>query len=188
MAQIVRLLDQHEKCFAKNVTVLSGDDMTVTESPGTTAPPLAPQMTLYYVAQTDPAHVGPGDNDNYSDLNGALQTALSLGTTPDYNDPVFANGIIALGFDAADVLYNASTVQPRLVEEALHRAEVAPRLRCPPQPVSYGATGPLGFADVRHGLDFFKAVNATSNSNSQNVTYEDHLLTDPGTCALNVRP
>lgn len=188
MAQIVRLLDERAKCFAAEVTVLSGDDMTVTESPGTTAPPLAPQMTLYYVAQTDPARVGPGDIDNNSDLNGALRTALSLGANPDYNDPVFATGLIALGFDAANVLYNASTINPHLVEEALHRAQVAPRLRCPQQPVTHGATGPLGFADVRHGLDFFQAVNAKSGANSQTVTYVDHLLTDPGTCAPNVRP
>ncbi len=183
MPQLVRLLDQLKTCFAANVTVLSGDDMTVTESPGTTSPPLAPQMTLYYVAQTDPAHVA--DNDDNSDLNGAVQTALSLGATPDYNNPVFASGLIALGFDAANVLYSASTHTPDLAEEPLPRSNVAPRLRCPQDPVIYGATGPVGFAGARHGLDFFKAVNA--GPNSQNVTYENHQDTVTGKCTPNVR-
>jgi hypothetical protein len=183
MAQLVGLLDQHNACFAGSVTVLSGDDMTVTEYPGTTALPLASQMTLYYVAQTNPAHVG--NDDNNSDLKGALQKAFNLGTVPDYSDPVFANGLLALGFDAADVLYNASTTDTELGEEALPRAAVAPGLRCPQEPVSDGATGPLGFADVRHGLDFFEAVNG---SNLQNVTYHGHLRTVPGTCAPNVAP
>jgi hypothetical protein len=138
-------------------------------------------MTLYYVAQTNPAYVG--DNDNNSDLNGALQNAFDLGTAPDYSDPVFANGLLALGFDAADVLYNASTTDPGLGEEALPRAAVAPGLRCPLVPVSDGATGLLGFANVRHGLDFFEAVNG---SDQQNVTYQGHLSTRPGMCAANI--
>jgi hypothetical protein len=54
--------------------------------------------------------------------------------------------------------------------------------------VSNGATGPLGFADVRHGLDFFKAVNVTSGPNPQRVTFQSHRQTLPGTCAPNIAP
>jgi hypothetical protein len=144
------------------------------------------------VAQTDPTHVGPGDTDNASNLNGDLQSALKLGTTPDYTNPVFANGLMALGFDAADVLYSASTTDSGQdgggPEQALPRSAVAPGLRCPQVPVSDGATGPLSFAKVRHGLDFFKAVNATNGSNAQDVTYLYHQATLPGQCAPNVVP
>jgi hypothetical protein len=190
LPQLVNLLDTRRTCFAASITVLSGDDMTVTEFPGTTARPLAPQMTLYYVAQTNPAHVGPGDTDNASSLKGDLQVALNLATTPDYTNSVFANGLLALGFDAADVLYSASTTDSGLggPEQAVPRSAIAPGLRCPQVPVSDGATGPLGFADVRHGLDFFKAVNATNGPNPQDVTYLYHQATLPGRCAPNVAP
>jgi hypothetical protein len=190
MSQLVSLLDARKTCFAANVTVLSGDDMTFTEYRGTRARLLAPRMTLYYVAQTDPAHVGPGDTDNGSSLNGDLQIALNLATTPDYTNSILANGLVALGFDAADVLYRASTTDSGLSgpEQALPRSSVAPGLRCPKAPVSGGATGPLGFADVRHGLDFFKAVNATNGPRPQDVTYLAHQATLPGRCAHNVAP
>lgn len=187
LPELSTLLEDHANCFASSVTVLSGDDMTVTESPGTTAAPLAPQMTLYYVAQTDPANVG--SDDNGSELANYLQAALGLGSTPSYSDPVFADGLLALGFDAANVLDSASIQVPGSdqPDQPLPRAEVAPKLRCPQEPFSDGATGPLGFADTRHGLDFFEAVN-TSTGNAQNVTFVGHQATHVGMCAPNVAP
>lgn len=196
MSQVVGLLEQHRGCFPAHVTVLSGDDMAVTEFPGTTAPALAPGMTLYYVAQTDPGHVpaahdadGVAAEDNGSGLNTDLQQALKLVTVPGYGNPVFANGLMALGFDAAAQLYSASTTGTGAAEQeqALPRAAVAPGLRCPLELVSNGATGPLGFADVHHGLDFFKAVNMTGGvPYPQDVTFKFYRPTVPGTCAPNV--
>jgi hypothetical protein len=90
--------------FADSVTVLSGDDMTAIES-AAKLNPLAPNTTLYYVAQTDPAHVA-GTNDNGSGLNVEVRDAFALRAAPSYDDPVFADGLLALGFDAADALYN----------------------------------------------------------------------------------
>jgi hypothetical protein len=196
MKQLVGLLDTRQSCFPAKITVLSGDDMTATEFPRTTAPALAPEETLYYVAQTDPAHVpavpgnGADSADNGSGLNTDLQRALHLGGTLDYSNPVFANGLMAPGFDAADLLYSESTAGAGTgeQEQALPRAAVAPGLRCPQEPVSNGATGRLGFADVRHGLDFFNAVNATSDPNLQRVTFQSHRQTVPGPCAPNVAP
>jgi hypothetical protein len=197
MTQLVGLLRQQQRCFPPRVTVLSGDDMTESEYPGTNAPALAPEMTLYYVAQADPAHVPPvpgggaSSADNGSGLNADLQQALHLSSTPSYSDPVFANGHMALGFDAAALLYSASTTGTGAgdQEQALPRAGVAPELRCPQEPiVSNGATGPLGFADVRHGLDFFMAVNAVSGPYPQRVTFRSYQPTRPGACAPNVAP
>jgi hypothetical protein len=194
MTQLVGLLRQQKQCFPPHVTVLSGDDMTETEYPDTNAPALAPEMTLYYVAQTDPAHVpavpgGVSSADNGSGLNIDLQKALSLDSIPGYSDAVFANGHMALGFDAADLLYSASTTATGAggQEQALPRAAVAPGLRCPQEPiVSNGAMGPLGFANVKHGLDFFMAVNAASGPNPQHVTFQSYQPTVPGMCAPNV--
>jgi hypothetical protein len=192
MTQLVGLLTGLKNCFPAHVTVLSGDDMTLSEFPGTAAPALAPEMTLRYVAQTDPAHVPAeeGTADNGSNLNTDLQSALNLNRTPDYQNPVFADGLMALGFDAADALYRESTtgVGAGEQEQAVPRAWVAQFLRCPQEPVSSGATGPLGFADVRHGLDFFKAVNAAAGPNPQRVTYQSYLPTVPGGCAPAIAP
>ncbi|HEY6786586.1 MAG TPA: ABC transporter substrate-binding protein [Trebonia sp.] len=197
MKNLVGLLDQRSGCFPARVTVLSGDDMAVTEFPGNSLPALAPGMTLYYVAQTDPDHVGraaaggPGSADNGSGLNADIQGGLRLNGTPGYSDPVFANGIIALGFDAAHLLYSASTTSAGAgnQEQVVPRDAVIPGLRCPQEPVSNGATGPVGFADVHHGLDFFKAVNATSGPNAQRVTFQSpHQQAHPGKCAPNVAP
>jgi hypothetical protein len=190
----VGLLDQNSGCFSRRVTVLSGDDMAESEYPGTSTAALASGMTLYYVAQTDPGHVGPsagGGADNGSGLNADLQVALNLKDTPGYSDPAFANGHIALGFDAAHLLYSASTTGAGVGnrEQVVLRDAVMQRLRCPRQPVSNGATGPLSFVDVRHGLDFFKAVNATSGPNQQSVTFQPpHQPTVPGKCPPNVAP
>jgi hypothetical protein len=192
MTQLVGLLTGLKNCFPANVTVLSGDDMTLSEFPGTAAAALAPEMRLYYVAQTDPAHVPAegGSADNGSGLNTDLQSALNLGQAPDYESPVFADGLMALGFDAADVLYRESTtgVGAGEQEQPVPRAWVAQFLRCPQEPVSSGATGPLGFADVRHGLDFFKAVNAIDGRSPQVVTYQSYQPTVPGSCAPAIRP
>ena len=194
LKNLVGLLGQYRGCFPAAVTVLSGDDMAVTEFPGNHARALAPGMTLHYVAQTDPDHVPPaagggaGSADNGSGLDVDLQAALGLSGTLRYSDPVLANGLIALGFDAAHLLYNASTTNAGAgnQDQALPRDVVAPGLRCPQEPVSNGATGPLGFADVRHGLDFFTAVNATG-PNPQRVTFQaPHQPTIPGKCAPNV--
>ena len=65
---------------------------------------------------------------------------------------------------------------------------MTPNLRCPQEPVNDGATGHMGFADVRHGLDFFKAVNATTGPNPQRVTFQAYRQTVPGTCAPNIAP
>lgn len=197
MEQLVGLLSEQKACFPANVTVLSGDDMAVTEFPGTNAQALAPEMTLYYVEQTDPAHVpavpggGASSADNGSGLNIDLQKALNLNGTPSYLNSVFANGLIALGFDAADLLYSESTtgVGKGDQEQVLARADVGPNLRCPQEPIiSNGATGHLGFADVRHGLDFFKAANASSGPYPQRVTFQSYQQTVPGTCTPNVAP
>ena len=194
MQQLVGLLGKERKCFSGAVTVLSGDDMAVTEFPGTRAKALAPDMKLYYVAQADPAYVPstPGDGaDNGSGLNSDLESALNLGDTPSYASPVFANGLLALGFDAADLLYSQSAAGGAGAseqEQALPRSAVGPGLRCPQESVGDGATGPLGFADVRHGLDFFKAVTVTGSPNPQQVTFQAHQQTVPGTCAPNVAP
>jgi hypothetical protein len=194
MNNLVGLLNQHPGCFPAKVTVLSGDDMAESEYPGTSTAALASGMKLYYVAQTDPDHVGAsagGGADNGSGLNADLQGALKLKDTPGYSDPAFANGHIALGFDAAHLLYSASTTGAGVgnQEQVVLRDAVIPGLRCPQQePVSNGATGPLGFADVRHGLDFFKAVNATSGPNQQSVTFQSHQQTHTGKCAPNVAP
>ncbi|HEX3964578.1 MAG TPA: hypothetical protein VHZ03_49355 [Trebonia sp.] len=197
MNNLVGLLNQYHGCFPAKVTVLSGDDMAESEFPGTNTQALAPEMTLYYAAQTDPDHVGPaagggaGSADNGSGLNADLQQALTLNGSLVYSNAVFGNGHIALGFDAAHLLYNASTTGAGAgnQEQVVHRDAVIPDLRCPREPVSNGATGPLGFADVRHGLDFFKAVNTTSGPNPQRVTFQPpHQQTVPGKCAPNVAP
>jgi hypothetical protein len=194
MKQLTGLLGAQQKCFPGTVTVLSGDDMAVTEFPGTNAPALAPQMSLYYVTQTDPAYVPavPGDGaDNGSGLNTDLTKALGLDDTVRYTNPLFANGHLALGFDAADLLYSESTTSTAAAgeqEQALARSAVTPGLRCPQESVSNGATGSMGFADVRHGLDFFKAVNMTGGPNPQRVTFQSYRQTVTGTCAPNVAP
>jgi hypothetical protein len=194
MTQLTGLLGARQKCFPGGVTVLSGDDMAVAEFPGTTAAALASNMKLYYVAQTDPAYVPAGTGngaDNASGLNTDLTKALGLHAALRYSNPVFANGHLALAFDAADLLYSESTTSDASAgeqEHALPRSAVAPGLRCPLEPVGNGATGSLGFADVRHGLDFFKAVNVTGAPNPQRVTFQSHQQTVTGTCAPNVAP
>jgi hypothetical protein len=77
-ARVEATLRQNSTCFASHVIVLSGDDLTVIEYPGTSQPPIPNQMTLYYAAQTDPAYVSPDGQDNGSDLNTNLQAALEL--------------------------------------------------------------------------------------------------------------
>lgn len=187
LQQLVGLLEEHGGCFAPEVTVLSGDDMTVVEFPGTTTTQaLAPQMTLYYAAQTDPDDVAASDNN--SQLNRILKTALSLRTRPKYGDPAFASGLIALGYDAANVLYNASTTNGRgQTEVHLHRAEVEPHLRCFTVMVTHAATGHLGFTDVQHGLYLFKAVNTTSGPDPQKVSEAGNRPTITENCAPNVK-
>jgi hypothetical protein len=186
LTDLITLLNQQQQCFPAAVTVLSGDDMTAVESPDVTSPPLAHGMTLYYVAQTAPAYVGPQGLDDYSHLALHFADAFGLRNIPSYSASPFADGLLSLGFDAADALYDASTNDAGASQNQapLPRAFVAPTLRCLPS-IGDGATGNIGFADVQHGMDIFEAAS-TPDNNHQKVTHLAHIRTIPSTCKPNV--
>jgi hypothetical protein len=185
LAQVEATLRQNATCFASHVIVLSGDDLSVIEYTGTTqGPPIPTQMTLYFVTQTDPAYVPPDGQDNGSGLNIDLKAALGLASVPPYDDPIFADGTIALAFDAADALYQAATANGPVTQQQLAgRASIAPNLRC--EAITGGATGTIGFADVHHGLNIFQVLPTTDHG-YQAVTLRQHTATTPGKCSPNV--
>lgn len=154
LSQLAGAINDKPSCFAGSVIVLSGDDMARWQTtPSLQQFPWPSAMTLYYVAQTDPQYVtrdGKDDHtDNGSGLNGQLQSAFTLASLPGYQDPIFADGTIALAFDAARALYQAATAN-----DANGRAATAANLSCF-QPIGGGATGTIGFG-VQHGLEVFK--------------------------------
>jgi hypothetical protein len=186
LAKVELTLRQDADCFARHVIVLSGDDLTSIDYHATSQSSIPTQMTLYYAAQTDPAYVPPDGQDNGSDLNTYLQAALGRTSTLFYKDPIFADGTIALAFDAADALYTAATANdPGTQQQLAGRASIAPNLRC--TKITHGATGTIGFANVQHGLNIFE-VPPTTDNGQQTVRHVHGVATMPGSCKPNVAP
>ncbi|WP_441248421.1 hypothetical protein [Kitasatospora sp. McL0602] len=101
--QLMRRLTNDPGCHHP-LTVLTGDDLTKAQfRSGATW--IAPQATLYYIALTDSATVaGP------SDLAQAAAGQLHIrpaGANP-YEDDLFSDGAVALGYDATAALQSAA--------------------------------------------------------------------------------
>lgn len=147
LQQLADLLRGRDDCFAHEVTVLSGDDLTKNEltDPIHLDRPLPTSATLMYAALTD---TPDPDSAVVSDVAGALFATGSDKITG--SSAIFGSGNIALGYDAAHALYHAAT------GSHLGSAGVEYRLRC--TTAGTGATGELGWHDVRHGFAIVTAA------------------------------
>lgn len=146
-------------CLAPQVTVLSGDDLTKSEVTGLSGVTIPPDVTVYFAAGTDVAKTA-----QRSGLAADVMTAFSLTARPPYHqDPFFADGSVALAFDAAQVLdFAAERIlnQPGArVGEV--RTAMPSWLRCTYFPG--GATGPIWFSGERHAIEIVK-IPAGSDS------------------------
>lgn len=153
---LMNLLEDHANCFATQVIVLSGDDLSKDEL---TAPPVSgipPNVTVYYTALTDTAKTGPA-----SMLAPDTKNALRLNSTPSYSDPYFADGAVALAYDAAHALYQAAA------QADGNRFGVASALRC--LHLTNGATGPIWFNRVHHGIVIVKAAGQSQPTISKQI-------------------
>lgn len=144
---LMEFIQSHANCFASHVIVLSGDDLTKNEYNESTGSFFPQNATLYYAALTDTAQTGPP-----SGLAQALQNALGLSSLPSYGSPVYTDGTLALAYDAADALYSAAEDSP-----GHSRSGMAWALRCRVA-ITNGATGPIGFTDVHHGIEIMRVT------------------------------
>jgi len=158
LASLMYLL-QHlpSTCLAAHVTVLSGDDLTKSEVTGISNLSIPPNVTVYFAALTDVARTGRG-----SGLAQDVQNSLRLAAAPPYShDPFFADGSVALAFDAAQVLDQAAE------ESGWERPAVPSWLRC--MHFTDGATGQIWFSGERHGIDIVKITAAPGGDGSPSI-------------------
>lgn len=146
-------------CLAPQVTVLSGDDLTKGEVTGLSGVTIPQNTTVYFATGTDIAKTA-----QRSGLAADVMTAFNLVARPRYRrDPFFADGSVALAFDAAQVLdFDAERIldQPG-VQTAEVRTAMPSWLRCTYFPS--GATGPIWFSGERHAIETVK-IPAGSDS------------------------
>jgi len=160
--------DKAGQCFPGHVIVLSGDDLTKNEYNDSNNAFLPQNTTLYYAALTNAAITGPA-----SSLELDLQNALELSAAPAYTDPIYTDGTLALAYDAAHALYAAAVNSPR-------RPGMAWALHCQVA-LSNGAAGPIGFADVHHGLQIWKVTLGQNGAPS--LTPRPYAASRNGRCA-----
>ena len=175
------------KCFAPEVTVLSGDDLTKNEfnEPGT---PFLPQnVTLYYTALTNTLKTGPGSGFTH-DLEQSLGVRIPAGQgSRDYSNPVFTDGILALAYDAAHALYTATeNAASAAGGNPLTRSSIAATLRCM-VPITNGATGSIGFSGVHHGLQVMEVTQSRDGTPDLRPDAAYYDAPRDGACAPNVR-
>jgi hypothetical protein len=137
--------DKAGQCFPSHIIVLSGDDLTKNEYSDSTNAFLPKNTTLFYAALTNTAVTGPA-----SSLEQDLQNALKLSAPPAYRDHIYTDGFLGFAYDAAHALYAAAVNSP-------HRPGIAWALHCQVT-LSDGAAGPIGFADVHHGLQIWEVT------------------------------
>ena len=164
--------DKARRCFPPNVIVLSGDDLTKNEYNDSANASLPLNTTLYYAALTNTAVTGPS-----SSLRQDLQNALKLSTAPVYGDHVYTDGVLGLAYDAAHALYEAAVNSP-------HRPGIAWALHCQVT-LSDGATGPIGFANVRHGLQVWEVKPGQNGTPS--LTPRPYSPSSDGQCVPPAR-
>jgi hypothetical protein len=151
LSGLMSLISDHSGCFAPHVIVLSGDDLAKDELPGA-AYNLPSTVTVYYAVPTDVSQTATG-----SSLDLDLYHALDLSRTPSYADPFFADGGVALAYDAAHALYEAATgTLSDATGSAASRAGVPSYLRC--TQITNAATGQVWFSGVRHGIAVVRAI------------------------------
>jgi len=163
---LMSLLQDDSGCFAPDISVLSGDDLTKSEFASSTTYNVPAHVTVYYATLTAASRTGPG-----SFLADDLQRALHLRSTPSYSDPFFADGTVALAFDAAHALYAAAS-------QAGGRNGVPSILRC--LHITKGATGQIWFNHVHHSVEIIR-VTGDANDHPR-IAIVSHSATTGVTC------
>ncbi len=101
---LAAILDEKEECYKKKgarVAVLAGDDMTKSQAVDGLAE-LPEYATLYYAAFASPNSI------EASQLPRNTRKVFRIRQATSPSGPFFADGSMALGYDAADVVYEAA--------------------------------------------------------------------------------
>jgi hypothetical protein len=163
LAGLMTFIGDNAPCFARQVTVLSGDDLTKNEYNENSNAYLPAGTTLYYVALTNTAVSGQQSHLK-QDLNAAYDVSISpaAGSRNPYTNPVFTDGELALAYDAAQALSQAAQ-SAYAAAGSPTRSGIDLALRCAVS-LSGGATGTIGFTDVHHGVQVMRVTESTGGT------------------------
>ncbi len=165
LAELLDSISQSPQCFAQHVIVLSGDDLTkneFNESPDSYFPN---DVMVYYTALTNTAKTA--GSPLVSDIERAFGVTVAsdptspTSSTSPYGNAVFADGTLALAFDATAALYKAATDAYSEAGGQPDRVGTAAVLRCL---TINGATGTVGFTGVHHGIQVMQVTPPANGS------------------------
>jgi hypothetical protein len=156
-------------CSGRKITIFTGDDLTKnTFSHGET--PIAPNVTLYFVALTALDKTRTADFFHSANVY-LLSLAGGLKDFP-YTDPLFVDGQVALAHDAAAALYEGATLHSAASSAGRPRNAAQTWANMRAVDVQSLATGRISFAgslpyteQTGHGMEIVRVRHGVSKAN-----------------------